>query len=300
MYISYIIKENDIFENVKDVLKRYFKISDRLLTKLKNTNNIFLNDKPCSIKESIKSNDTISFSLDFDEDNSNIVPTKIDLNIIYEDEFYLVVDKPANIAIHPSVLHYDNSLSNGIKYYFDSIGLKKKIRPVNRLDRDTSGIVIFAKNEYVQECLIKQMTSNKFHKEYVGIVEGQFNDKSGTINLPIARKENSIIERCIDKEKGSLSVTHYETIDSNSDYSIIKFILETGRTHQIRVHCSSLGHPIVGDTLYGTSSKFIDRQALHSYKVNFIHPITHNKVEYISESYKTYFKELLDLIQKNR
>ena len=298
MYISYIVKENDNYENVKDVLKGYFKISDRLLIKLKNNNKIFLNNEICNIKEQIKSNDTISFLLAFDEDNSNIVPTKMDLNIIYEDEFYLIIDKPANIAIHPSILHYNNSLSNGIKYYFDSIGLKKKIRPVNRLDRDTSGIVIFAKNEYIQECLVKQMNSNNFHKEYIGIVEGQFDKKSGTINLPIARKENSIIERCIDENNGSPSITHYETIDSNSDYSIVKFILETGRTHQIRVHSSFLSHPIIGDTLYGTASPYIDRQALHSYKVSFTHPVTHNKVEYISNSYKIYFKELLDLIQK--
>lgn len=137
MIISYILK-NSKFENVKDVLKGHFMISDRLLLKLKTNKKIFLNDIACNINDPVNINDKISFSLDFVEDNSNIVPTKMDLDIIYEDEWYIVLNKPSGIAIHPSILHYDNSLSNGVKYYFDSINLKKKIRPVNRLDRDTS------------------------------------------------------------------------------------------------------------------------------------------------------------------
>lgn len=295
MHISYIIKSTDNFSNVKDVLKGYFNISDRLLLKLKNSKKIFLNDNTCTVKDIVKTNDIISFTLDFQEDNSNIVPAKMNLNIIYEDEYYLVVDKPANMPIHPSQLHYYDSLSNGIKYYFDSINLHKKIRPVNRLDRDTSGLVIFAKNEYIQECLIKQMANSSFYKEYIGIINGIFKEPHGTINLPIARKEGSIIERCVDSS-GDTSITNYEVIKSNNTYSIVKFILKTGRTHQIRVHCAYYGTPIVGDTLYGTPSPLIDRQALHSYKIRFIHPITKQIVEYTSESYKSYFKNLIDII----
>lgn len=282
MNISYTITKNDKFENVKDVLKGYFYVSDRLLSKLKNNKKITLNNSICSINDKVYINDIVSFIMDFEEDNSNIVPYKMNLDIIYEDDFYLVVNKPSSMAIHPSLSHYDNSLSNGIKYYFDYIGLKKKIRPVNRLDRDTSGAVIFAKNEYIQECLIKQMNNNIFYKEYIGIIDGQFKDNNGTINLPIVRKEGSIIERCV-ASIGDNSITHYEVIESKKDYSIIKFILETGRTHQIRVHCSYLGHPILGDTLYGKASCLIDRQALHSYKISFIHPIIKNKVTYIAD-----------------
>lgn len=296
MNISYTIRKEDHFKNVKDVLKGYFKISDRLLLKLKNNDKIFLNNSSCSVRNSVVIDDIVSFSLDFIEDNSNVVPTKMDLNILYEDEYYMVIDKPSGIAIHPSHLHFSNSLSNGIKYYFDSIGLKKKVRPVNRLDMDTSGIVIFAKNEYIQECLIKQMNNGLLHKEYIGIINGSFDKDSGTINLPIGRNMNSIIERCVDLN-GSPSITHYQILNKNTKYSIVKFILETGRTHQIRVHCSYLGHSIVGDTLYGSSSDLISRQALHSYKISFVHPITNINVKYISDSYKLDFVNLISNIK---
>lgn len=138
----------------------------------------------------LRSGDKISFLIDFEEDNSNIVPTKMDLQIIYEDDAYIVINKPSNLPVHPSMLHYENSLSNGLKYYFDKIGLKKKIRPVNRLDKDTSGIVVFAKNEYIQECLVRQMKSKTFQKEYLAICDGVFEekDKKRNYKLPNSKK----------------------------------------------------------------------------------------------------------------
>ena len=280
---SYVILygKKDTFFNVKEVLKVKFEISDRLLLKLKRNNKIFKNSNICSVNEKVYYNDIISFIIDFEEDNSNIVPTKMNLDILYEDEAYIVINKPANLPVHPSILHYDTSLSNGIKYYYDKIGLKKKIRPVNRLDKDTSGIVIFAKNEYVQEMLVRQMKNKIFTKEYIAVCEGVFENRSGTINAPIARKENSIIERCV-REDGDASITHYNVLKTDSNCSIVKLILETGRTHQIRVHLSYIGHPIVGDTLYGNSSTKIKRQALHSLKVKFIHPISKEEVYYIA------------------
>ena len=203
----------------------------------------------------------------------------MDLDIIYEDDSFIVVNKAPNMAIHPSMLHYDTSLSNGIRYYFDSINLKKKIRPVNRLDKDTSGLVIFAKNEYIQECLVSQMKTKDMKKTYIAICEGIFEEKSGTINLPIARKPNSIIERCVDSS-GDQAITHYEVLKEFQNTSVVKCILETGRTHQIRVHLSHINHPILGDTLYGKKYTTISRQLLHAYKLDFIHPITRKKVSY--------------------
>lgn len=280
MKIQYIVQDNQL--TINQILKNKLEISSRLLYKLIKLNKITLNQKPCNTKEIVKLGDIITIDFKYDEDNSNIVPTKMNLEIIYEDDWFLIVNKPAKIAVHPSILHYSDSLCNGIKCYFDSINLKKKIRPVNRLDLNTSGLVIFAKCEYIQECLISQMKNKKFKKEYIAICDGILENKFGTINLPIARKENSIIERCISSE-GQPSITHYEVLKEFNNYSLIKCLLETGRTHQIRVHMSAIGHPLVGDSLYGFNSKFIDRQALHCYKLTFVHPITKEYNNFISE-----------------
>lgn len=179
--------------------------------------------------------------------------------------------------------HFEDSLSNGIRFYFKSIDLNKKIRPVNRLDKDTSGIVIFAKNEYIQESLVKQMKNKSFKKEYLAILEGHLENKIGTINAPIARKEESIIEREINTN-GDTAITHFEVLKeftskrTNQALSLVKFLLETGRTHQIRLHSKYINHPILGDFLYGNPSELINRQALHAYKVNFIHPISKENI----------------------
>lgn len=273
MNLSYQIDKNDYYDNVLHVLKEQFLLSDRLITKLKKANQIYLNGLPTYTKKSVTVDDKVSVLIDFEEDNSNIVASNIPLNIIYEDDYLLVINKSANIAIHPSVLHFDNSLSNGVKFYFDKLGLKKKIRIVNRLDRNTSGIVVFAKNEYIQECLIKQMKTKELKKEYLAIVEGILESKSDTLNFPIARKEGSIIERTVSSD-GDSAITHYEVVKEFNNLSLVHIILGTGRTHQIRVHFSYIGHPILGDTLYGSPSELINRQALHSYKLTFIHPVT--------------------------
>ncbi len=278
MKLEYVVKKNEKFDNVKEVLKTRFDISDRLLLKLKTNKKIYINKLPCSVNLKVNSGDLVEAYLDFEEDNSNIIAKEMNLNIIYEDDFLLILNKPAGFPIHPSLLHYEDSISNGVKYYFDSIHLHKKIRPVNRLDKDTSGIVIFAKNEYAQESLSKQMHSNIFKKEYIAICNGVFKNQSGTINAPIARMPNSIIQRCVSID-GDDSITHYNVIKTNGNISVVHVILETGRTHQIRVHFSHIGNPILGDTLYGTSSELISRQALHSYKVTFLHPVSHNTIE---------------------
>ena len=158
-------------------------------------------------------------------------------------------------------------------------GIYKKIRPVNRLDLNTSGLIIFAKNEYIQENLIRQMEKGTLKKEYLAIVEGTIEEDRGVIDAPIARKQESIIERCISNE-GRVAITGYEVLQRNEKYSLVKCRLITGRTHQIRAHFSYIGHPLLGDTLYGNSSNFINRQALHSYKIGFIHPITKEKMQF--------------------
>ncbi len=280
MNLEYEVKEVK-YHTIKEVLKDYFCISDRLLIKLKKANKIYLNNKLTYVNHPIFLNDIITVNLDFEEESENIIPKEMSLNIVYEDEALLIVNKNYNQPVHPSILHFEDSLSNGIKFYFNKIGLKRKIRPVNRLDKDTSGLVIFAKNEYIQELLIRQMKNNTFKKEYLSILTGHLEEKFGTINAPISRKENSIIEREINPS-GETAITHFELI-KNFEYdtqklSLVKFILETGRTHQIRLHSKYIGHPILGDTLYGSNSNLIYRQSLHAYKVSFIHPLSKQKI----------------------
>ncbi len=282
MKLEYIVKDNK-YLNIKDILKSHFGISDRLLIRLKKNQQIYLNSIPEYVTKPVNIKDLIEVNLDFEENFDNIVPINMNLNIIFEDDGLIIINKPAGIPIHPSILHFDNSLSNGVAYYFQKNNIKRKIRPVNRLDKDTSGIVIFAKNEYIQECLIKQMKSKKFNKEYLAILEGSLEKKSGTINAPISRKENSIIEREVNSN-GYISITHFKLIKNfsafNKDFSFVKFKLETGRTHQIRVHSKHINHPILGDSLYGNKSSLISRQALHAYKISFIHPITNINLEF--------------------
>jgi len=287
MKLLYFVDEKNPYSTIKEVLKAHFNISERLLLKLKRNNKILLNNQITNINTNIKNNDLIQIFLDFEEDNSNILPTKMNLDIIYEDEAFIIINKPAGIPVHPSIEHYTDSLSNGLKYYYDLINLKKKIRPVNRLDRDTSGLVIFAKNEYIQECLIKQMNNNIFYKEYIALCEGNFTELDGIINKPIARKQDSIIERCI-SPNGDKAITEYKVLSYNKEnnISVVQCILKTGRTHQIRVHMKSIGHPILGDTLYGNSSNIISRQALHAYKICFYHPLTKQCNEFIAPTPK--------------
>lgn len=276
MKLTYVITNSD--ESIKQILKNKFNMSDRFILKLKSSNSIYINDIPVFINYKIKPNDILTIIEDSKEDSSNILSNpNIKLNILYEDDFLLIVDKPSNLPVHPSILHYEFSLSNGVKSYFEKIGLPKKIRPVNRLDKDTSGIVIFAKNEYIQECLVKQMKSNIFKKKYLAILSGILEKNSGTISAPIGRKNGSIIEREIRKD-GDLAISHFKVLEKLNNMTLVEYTLETGRTHQLRVHSKYIGHPIVGDSLYGTESSLISRQALHAYEVTFIHPISKEKI----------------------
>lgn len=278
MVLEYIKKKEDNYETVRQVLKQEFFISSNLLTDLRKNKLVFVNGNSTYLDFRLQEFDVVTVNFDLiDEECNNIVSVKMNLDILYEDEYLLVINKPAGIPVHPSMLHFEDSLSNGVKYYFDSINLKKKIRPVNRLDRNTSGLVMFAKNAYVHSRLSCLMEKNQFKKEYVAICEGIFAKSSGTINAPIARKANSIIERCVSPD-GDVAITHYNVIKhyliNGLNVSLVRILLETGRTHQIRVHMAHIGHPIFGDSLYGNVSNLINRQALHSCSIEFQHPIT--------------------------
>lgn len=276
MKLKYVVEEEEL---IKQILKNRLHISKRLLKKLKDNNRITKNGEAVFVNVLAEAGDIIEADIEFEEECENIVPTKMQLDIVYEDNAYIILNKSAKIETHPTCANYENTLANGLKHYFERKNIKRKIRPVNRLDKETSGLIIFAKNEYVQEQLVQQMKQNILKKEYIAIVEGIIEDETGTINAPIKRKEDSILERKV-AEDGDIAITEYEVMRRLKDKTVVKCKLKTGRTHQIRVHMNYIGHPIVSDFLYGSRSSEIDRQALHSYKLEFIHPITKETVNY--------------------
>ena len=206
-----------------------------------------------------------------------IVPVPMDIPILYEDEDILVVNKPADMPVHPSIGNYTNTLANGIAAYLAS---KEEICPfrcINRLDRDTSGALILAKNALSGAILSDQMRHREIHRTYLAVVEG-ITSENGTISAPIARVDDSVIERHVDFERGESAVTHYQRLDVRNGHSLLEIHLETGRTHQIRVHMGYIGHPLPADYLYHPVYDTFKRQPLHSLQLRFRHPLTNRSM----------------------
>ena len=275
VYLTYKVEEES---TVKDILVNKLYVSSRLLRKLKLNKRIFCNQKEVWVNTRVLPGDIVSADITFEEGNDKIISQVSELDILYEDNSLLVLNKPADIVVHPTCIHLDGTLANFVKGYLEEKGENITTRFVNRLDRETSGVIIFAKNEYTQENLSKQMQTGEFKKEYIAVAHGIIKERKGTINLPIKREEGSIMTRTVAAD-GENAITHYEVVQYLEDMSLVKLELETGRTHQIRVHLKALGHPIVGDGLY---SEFltdkIKRQALHAKRVSFIHPVTKKKM----------------------
>lgn len=234
--------------------------------------------------------------------SGKIVPVKLPFSIVYEDEDIIAVNKPADMPIHPSLRNYENSLANALMYYYAQQDSPFVFRCINRLDRDTSGLTIVAKNSVSAGILGKQMAASvknscipkPLRREYLGIVRGESVPEHGTIEAPIARKDTSVIERMVDFQNGEHAVTHYEVVKRGHGHSLLKLWLETGRTHQIRVHLKYAGFPLIGDYLYNPDMEYIHRQALHSYRLTFLHPITGQSLQLeapMPEDMKTVFLE---------
>lgn len=223
----------------------------------------------------IQNGDQLTLSITEEDSSASIRPVPLPLSILYEDSDLMILNKEAGMPVHPSVGNHENTMANGLAWYF----LQKKepfvFRTVNRLDRDTSGLLLVAKHKLSASLLAKQAAEKRIRREYLAIVSGRPED-SGRIELPIGRKEGSVIERCIDPEGGDFAATRYCLLkyDRENDCSLISLLLETGRTHQIRVHMKAIGHPLLGDFLYYPDFRLIKRQALHSFRLSFIHPLS--------------------------
>lgn len=208
-----------------------------------------------------------------EEASENIVPVSMHLPVLYEDEDILIVNKPANMPVHPSQGNYDNTLANGVAAYFADQKTPFVFRAINRLDRDTTGLLILAKNPLSGAILAQMVKKREIHRRYLAIATGLV-PKEGIIEAPIARVDGSTIAREVNFTTGEYAKTFYKRLDYKNGYSLVSLTLETGRTHQIRVHMNYIGHPLPGDFLYNPEYSAIQRQALHSASLDFVHPVT--------------------------
>lgn len=257
--------------------------SASVITHLKRTENgILLNGVWGRVRDILHEGNILTITLIESETAENIVPTPLPLHIVYEDEDLMVVNKTADMPIHPSQGNYSNTLANAVAYYYMQKHEPFTYRCINRLDRDTTGLLILAKHMYSASLLSNMIKDREIHREYLAIATGQI-PEYGIIEAPIGRAPGSTIERRIDEENGDYSCTHYKRLTYKNGYSLVSLKLDTGRTHQIRVHMKHIGHPLPGDFLYNPDYSVIKRQALHSYKLSFFHPITGEQMVFTAE-----------------
>ncbi|MDU2685833.1 MAG: RluA family pseudouridine synthase [Paeniclostridium sordellii] len=276
--ISYTSEENS---TLKSILLDKLNFSVRSLSKMKREQSVLVNGKFKKPSVNIEKGDLIEVKIN--EEMANFIQQDLNLDIIYDDFDLIMVNKPPFMVVHPTKSHVDNTIANGVTDYITKKGEKVKIRFVNRLDMNTSGLVIVAKNAYAHHTLSTDMSNNKVEKKYITIVKGILENDFGTIDEPIYRPEGDSIKRIVD-DRGQRSVTHYKVLQRLNDATVLEVKLETGRTHQIRVHMNYIGHGIIGDELYGyVDESLINRQALHAYSLEFNQPRTKENLSFIAE-----------------
>lgn len=289
--ISYT-SEEDL--SLKEVLLDKLNFSVRSLSKMKREQNVLVNGEFKKPSHKLSKGDLIEVKIE--EDMANFEPQDLKLDILYDDFDIIMVNKPPFMVVHPTKSHDDKTIANGVTHYVLSRDEKVKIRFVNRLDMNTSGLVIIAKNAYAHHTLSRDMSEDKVEKKYITVVKGIVKNNEGTINEPIYRTTDDSIKRVID-ERGQQSITHYKVLERLNNATVLEVKLDTGRTHQIRVHMEHIGHGIIGDELYGYEDEnLINRQALHAYSLVFEQPRTKEKLEFKAKLPK----DIEELIEKLR
>lgn len=309
--LTYRIQKNDSGKSVHEFLRGLGYSRHILLSMKPDPMAVMKNGKPVRMSGALQEGDVLRITVRDESSSENIVPAPVPFDIVFEDSDLLVVSKPSGVAIHPAVSHPANTLANGIALYFKEQGIPYVFRCINRLDRDTTGLLIVAKNKVSASILERDLRLREIRRTYLAVVEGIL-PESGTVYAPVGRKSSSLIERCIDWENGDAAVTHFRRLcafplctpvnneaetssgalsgqlssavsPSAPVLSLAELHLETGRTHQIRVHMAHIGHPLLGDTLYNPEGlPGISRQALHSWKLDFIHPVTKEPMHFES------------------
>ncbi len=282
--IEYTIKTEEDGLTVRGIMVLALKLSSREITRCKQfEDGVMLRDvkdnkfKPVWLKDTVRAGNVLKIKIYEDIDNSgDVIPSDDPINIVYEDEDLILLNKPGDMVVHPSYAHHLDSLSNALAGYYKRTGQSHVVRTIGRLDRETSGLLIFAKNRHAAAILSNQKDNMSRRKEYLAIVSGVMEQEQGTIDAPIGQEEGVRMIRKV-MESGKQAVTHYRLIRQFDDYALIRLHLDTGRTHQIRVHMSYIGHPLLGDNLYGKEipdNHEMTRAALHAAHLEFRQPIT--------------------------
>ena len=291
--IDYIIDEAGDGLRIEQYLRRKGYSGQNLAEIKRMPKSVLVNGEHYYMKQKLNTGDHLSIHICETKCSEKIPPVQIPLDIVYEDEDIIVINKPAGMPIHPSLNNYTNSMANALAWYYQEQGKPFIFRCCNRLDRDTSGLTVVAKHLVSGNILSDMVRRRDIHREYLAIVRGHVSPEAGTINAPLARKPGTIIERTVDWEQGETAITHYRLVEERNGHSLISLRLETGRTHQIRIHMKYLGYPLIGDYLYNPDMEYIGRQALHSHRLSFTHPITGKPIEFTAPLPKDMEKVLI-------
>lgn len=280
-------------QSIEEYLKNFWHFPKKLLHELRMDKGVKLNGEIKAWNTMLSIGDKVEINM-FKEEDYGVIPQNQEIEICYEDDHFLIANKPFGVDTHPNEAGQIHTLANGVAYHFEQLGLKTKIRHIHRLDKDTTGGIVFAKHALSSAVLDSMLSQRKIKRTYTAIVEGNVKSNEGTINEPIGRDRHHPTRRRV-SPRGDKAVTHYKKVNyiSKQNITILQCQLDTGRTHQIRVHLSHLGYPIVGDTLYGSKSKLWNRQALHASNVQLIHPFTNNKLS-IDIPFPTDIRKLLN------
>ena len=270
---------------VKEILHRHFGLSTRQVSRLKfHPEGILVDGGHVTVRHVLRTGQVLTLCLETEEEGSDhLEPVEGPLDIRYEDPDMLLLHKPAGVVVHPSHGHYNDSLANMLVYHYQQQGQHLVVRPVGRLDKDTSGLIIVAKHAAASAIFDRQRRHDQLGRTYLALVEGCPSPRSGTIQAPIGRVDDSLILRQV-RPDGETACTDYQVLCAGTDYSLVQLKLHTGRTHQIRVHMAHLGHPLLGDPFYGTEGSFgMHRAALHSWQIHCLHPITGEAMHFVAD-----------------
>ncbi len=281
--MKYTVDEQFAGKTVKELLFTGLSLSRAQVVRLKAREcGIMKNGKRVTVREVLGVGDVLTLELEDDETPQDLLPYDYPLEILYEDEDLVCVNKPRSMPTHPSHGHFNDTLANALAAYYLKQGRPFVFRAVNRLDRDTTGVVLIAKNKRASALLSAQISARTVGKEYVALLDGTILQDEGAIDKNILRTEQSVILRRTDEKLGERAFTTYKVIERKANMTLVMATPHTGRTHQLRVHFASIGHPIFGDSLYGDGSPLIDGQALHAQKLSFMHPQSGRKMTVVA------------------